>query len=200
MRDLENIQELILLQPDYLGFIFYSKSPRYINPDLSEEYSDIPNYITKTGVFVNEDTEKIISIAKKFKLQAIQLHGNESPATCIELQNAGFKVIKAFGINTEFEFQKLEAYVNACDYFLFDTKVAQHGGSGKKFNWKVLDQYPYDKMFFLSGGIESDDAETIVKIEHPLIYAIDINSCFEIAPALKDVKKVKSFIEKVRLV
>ncbi|RQO77172.1 N-(5'-phosphoribosyl)anthranilate isomerase [Pedobacter sp. KBW01] len=199
MRLAANIAAVAELQPDYLGFIFYDKSPRLISDVSAELIKYIPAEIKTVGVFVNEDIEKVKEKVSTFKLKAVQLHGNESQEYCAGLK-AGFpdvEVIKAFGIDEDFDFAVLAAYLDVADYFLFDTKTKAHGGSGKTFNWSVLDRYTYSKPYFLSGGIDLEHATAIKNISDDRLYALDINSRFETEPGLKDAVKIKEFIKEM---
>jgi len=195
MRDSDNIKEVLKLSPDYLGFIFYPKSPRYVS-----EYPaiDFPSSVKKVGVFVNaserEIREKIIS----FGLDVLQLHGDESPELCHILKQSGAEIIKVFRVDENFDFELPRKYEDFVDYFLFDTATKEYGGSGKKFDWRLLKDYNNFRPIFLSGGIGPDDAASIFEIEGLNIKAIDINSCFEIEPALKDIEKLKNFILAIR--
>jgi len=199
MRDPENISKICKTNPDYIGFIFFSGSSRYIGEDPdSYVFDNVPEGIFKVGVFVNETINKIISIQKKYHLDVIQLHGRESVEECRELRDNNIKVIKAFSVGDDFDFNSLKKYETFVDYFLFDTKGKFYGGNGKKFNWSVLNNYKGPVPFFLSGGIESSDAEEINKFNHPFCYAVDVNSGFEIKPGYKDFKKVTAFIQSVR--
>ncbi len=201
MRNKENINQVAELQPDYMGFIFYSPSKRFAGDILDEEQiTSLPSHIKKTGVFVNEKIDQIRSTINKYVLDAIQLHGDESPDDVknIYVQNNNphaihVKIIKAFAIDANFDFEKLEVYKTFCDYFLFDTKTPEHGGSGQKFDWKILNKYDNEIPFFLSGGIGPDDIEEIKKLDLN-IYAIDINSKVETAPGLKDLSKIQQII------
>ena len=153
MRDAENISELIKLKPDYMGFIFYEKSKRFVSnfPEI-----EIPSEIKKVGVFVNETIDEVIEIAEEYELGAIQLHGNESPEYCEELKVLMIRdveIFKAFSVDDSFDFSITEAYQKMCDYLLFDTKGKEYGGNGVKFNWQVLDSYKGETPFLLSGGI-----------------------------------------------
>ncbi|GHU62063.1 N-(5'-phosphoribosyl)anthranilate isomerase [Bacteroidia bacterium] len=194
MKISENIKELTTLPIDLMGLIFYEKSPRYAGNLDAKTLETLPPAIQKTGVFVNATQAYILEKVAQFDLQAVQLHGNESPDFCRELQSLNIKVIKAFQIRETEDFEQCDSYKNACDYFLFDTKSSQYGGSGKKFDWNILSSYKGDNGFFLSGGIGEDDAETIRQLRHPRLYAIDLNSRFEIEPGLKDLDKLKNFI------
>jgi phosphoribosylanthranilate isomerase len=200
MRQPENIKELVALKPDYIGLIFYPKSKRFVsNEEAIEINKVIPKQILKVGVFVNEYIPNILSRVTLFGLSAIQLHGDESPEYCRNLKDLGIPIIKAFGINETFDFRVLNDYETSCDYFLFDTKAAERGGTGEKFDWKILNNYTLSKPLFLSGGIGPEDTEDILSIKGLSIYSLDINSRFEVQPALKDIEKLKKFINEIRL-
>lgn len=196
MRDEENIRQLEQLDIDWMGFIFFSESPRFVGPKLSY----LPKKVKKIGVFVDQIPQIISELAKQNHLEMIQLHGSEPPWYCINLQEEGYKIIKSFGIDTDgyIPNAQLNAYEGKCDYFLFDTKTKLHGGSGKRFNWERLKDYDGDTPFILSGGISPEDAEEIKSLKHPKFAGIDINSCFEIEPAYKDIEMIKSFIKQIR--
>ncbi|WP_185858708.1 phosphoribosylanthranilate isomerase [Blattabacterium cuenoti] len=184
------------LNPDFIGFIFYSYSPRFVGsnfiiPKLKKE-------IFKTGVFVNESKKNILEISKKNKLDFIQLHGIESPIFCEKLFKKGLKLIKCFRINSFFSFQEVTDYIPFCTYFLFDNHTIHYGGSGKKFCWKKLYEYNLDIPFFLSGGIGINDLCKIINFSHPKMYGIDVNSQFEISPGKKKYDSLKTFIKKIR--
>jgi phosphoribosylanthranilate isomerase len=199
MRDPENILGVIAALPDYLGFIFYPKSKRFVGSDFSEEtLTLVPETIQKAGVFVDETPEKVLEICKHLNLDVAQLHGNETPEYCRKIQNSGITVFKAFSVDESFDFEQLNNYFGVCDYFLFDTKGHLPGGTGQKFNWQLLEKYTGSVPFFLSGGIGPDDLEAVLQFSHPQLFGIDINSGFEISPALKDVVKVKKFIQEIR--
>lgn len=194
MRDAQNIREIENLSVDWMGFIFYSKSPRAVNDMLGY----IPKKVKRVGVFVDELIEIILETEMLYRLDMVQFHGNESPELCRQLKSTGTKIIKAFSIEDKFPTEKVNDYDGVCDYFLFDTKTHLHGGSGKKFNWDVLLDYRGNTPFLLSGGISMDDAEEILAFSHPQFTGIDINSKFEISPALKDVESIKQFLKKIR--
>ena len=137
-------------------------------------------------------------VSAGWDLEVIQLHGKESPEFCKQLKQAGFIVIKAFSVDELFDFITLKAFIGSCDLFLFDTKSLLPGGTGKKFNWQLLNNYQLDIPFFLSGGIGPDDLNVIRELSHPQLFGIDINSGFEVSPALKDIEKVGIFISKIR--
>ena len=189
-----NILAVSALKPDFMGFIFYPKSPRYAEPLDINTLNALPPTIKKIGVFVNENLENILTIAYKYNLDGLQLHGTELVDMCHELKKTGYLVIKAFPIAEAYNFKVTKAYEGACDYFLFDTQTNSYGGSGVKFNWQILKEYTGETPFLLSGGIAADDAEAILKIEHPQFAGIDLNSKFELKPGLKNISLLKEFI------
>lgn len=143
----DNISDVVALQPDYIGFIFYSKSPRYVGNNF--EMLLINNSTPKkVGVFVNETLDFVHNIFLKYQLDYVQLHGNESPEYCEELMRKKVKVIKAFEMDESFDFGRLKKYESFTDYFLFDTKTKLYGGSGKSFDWRILNKYSLDKSTF----------------------------------------------------
>ncbi|QRX64840.1 phosphoribosylanthranilate isomerase [Dysgonomonadaceae bacterium zrk40] len=196
MRDAENIRAVEQLGVDWMGFIFYPGSSRYVG----EKLSYAPEKVKRVGVFVNELQERVLEIASKNRLQIIQLHGSESPETCRFIQDAGFTVVKAFGMESDKPFPAplVEQYRGSCDYFIFDTRTVQHGGSGKKFRWELLSSYRGETPFLLSGGIGPDDAAAIREFSHPQFIGIDLNSGFETAPAIKEYTRLQNFIKKIR--
>lgn len=203
MRNTENLAELIQVQPDFIGFIFHEASARNVTeiPDVI-----IPNTIKKVGVFVDKEIEFITKTATSFGLDYIQLHGNETPEFCSKLNSplerglrGVFKIIKAFNISADFDFEKLEAYEASCDYFLFDAFGKKSGGNGITFNWELLQKYKGQTLFLLSGGIDEKMATEIKKIQHPKFAGVDINSRFEIKAGLKDVDKIELFKKKIKI-
>jgi len=194
MKEVENIKSIADLKPDYMGFIFYDQSKRNFEGIIPE----LPKNIKKTGVFVNEYIEIVISLVEEYQLDAVQLHGDETVAYIQELKShlkPSIEIFKVFGIKDDFDFEVLKPYENEVDYFLFDTKGEERGGNGVKFDWSVLKEYPYSKPFFLSGGIGPLDIKEIQKIKDTglPIYAVDINSQFESKPGLKNIDIVKKF-------
>ena len=187
-----NILGLSILEPEYMGFIFWEKSKRLVmgsTPNLSQ------TKIKKTGVFVNADFEKIKDKVRVHKLEAIQLHGLESPEFCERIKSLGVEIIKAFSVDENFNFNILEKYELCSDYFLFDTKGKSPGGNGISFDWEILRNYKYEKKFFLSGGIGIESISAIKKIKNlslPL-FCVDINSRFELNPGEKNIELIKSF-------
>jgi len=200
MRDKQNVVDLCKLPITYIGFIFFAKSPRFVGDDFDVQVTDsIPTTIKKTGVFVNASIEYIESKITKYGLHAIQLHGSESPEFCKAFSSRNIEVIKAFGIDTLFDFTTLLHYESVCDYYLFDTKAPSHGGTGQKFDWNILKEYKDSKPFFLSGGITIDDIDTINNLTDLPIHCLDLNSKFEISPALKDIVLIKEFIRGLKV-
>jgi len=198
MKYKENIELVANLQPDYLGFIFYQKSKRHFDGEMPT----LPTDIKKVGVFVNEEVSVINELIKKHDLKGVQLHGDESVLFCSELKasnKTGLEIIKAFAISENFDFSMLKNYMLVCDYFLFDTKGKERGGNGTLFDWELLEQYPFDKPFFLSGGIGLAEADRITTFLESALsnycYALDVNSKFESEPGLKKVQELKKFIE-----
>jgi phosphoribosylanthranilate isomerase len=199
MKFPENIQEITLLQPDFLGFIFYENSARNYTEN---EIVSLPDSIKKVGVFVNERQDKIIQIIQKHHLNYIQLHGNESESYCLELINQlnhnqlNTNLIKAFSVDDSFDFQRLTNF-QIVDYFLFDTKGKLPGGNGTKFNWQILDNYHLEKPYFLSGGIGLDDISSIAAfLKTPAskyCFALDVNSQFEVEAGLKNKEQLQQF-------
>lgn len=199
MRDKANLAELIELKPDFIGFIFYDKSPRYVGDLLDENLvRSISKPIKKVGVFVNSNPDYILRIAKKYDLQYVQLHGRETPDFCRNLKSRGVNVIKAFSIDEAFNFASLNNYKPHCDYFLFDAKGTDPGGNGVAFDWDILKRYQdSEKPFFLSGGLSLENIAQVNELGIK-IYGLDVNSKFETAPAVKDIEKLRQLINIVR--
>ncbi|MES2826634.1 MAG: phosphoribosylanthranilate isomerase [Bacteroidota bacterium] len=200
MKQPANIKQIASLEPDFMGFIFYKGSKRYAGTLMPEELDQLPENIKRVGVFVDEDIDEVLAIVMRYNLNGLQLHGAESVAYCMELKNklnSAVFIIKAFGINEAFEFNGLDSYVDAVDYFLFDTQTPAHGGSGKQFDWSLLDNYKLQTPYFLSGGIGIEQVEAIQVISDERLYALDVNSRFETEPGVKDYDKLKNF--KIRL-
>jgi phosphoribosylanthranilate isomerase len=190
MREADNVAALVELKPDFIGFIFYDKSPRFVG-DMDEAIARaVPKSIKKVGVFVNATPDYILRMTKKYDLQFAQLHGTETPDFCRQLKTRGINIIKAFSIDEFFNFTSLNNYKPHADFFLFDTKGAQPGGNGTTFDWSLLRRYDNEKPFFLSGGLSLENIEQMAELEGLKVYGIDINSKFETAPALKDIEKI----------
>lgn len=190
MRNEKNLEHLIAVKPDYVGFIFHKASKRYVHNNISTPKPKDVKYI---GVFVDADFEYIIEKIKNYHLDLVQLHGQESPTFCQSLSKLGIQVIKAFNIDANTDFNHVNTYSGSCDYFLFDAKGKLPGGNGHSFNWETLKNYNGDTLFFLSGGISLAMAWKIKYLQHPKLFAIDINSKFEYAPALKNIHQINMF-------
>ena len=197
LSDPESIRQISDLHPSMMGFIFYAPSPRNACALLPRIMSDIPDDIERVGVFVDAPVEHIMRTVLRYGLTTIQLHGNESPEICRELRKPWLKVMKAIGIGENIGLEKLRQYEGSVDRFVFDTATAYHGGSGRKFDWTLLRDYPLTTPFLLSGGIGPDDAEAIreAAASLPMMEGIDINSRFETRPGCKSPELVKAFMK-----
>lgn len=201
LTKLDQIEELISLDVNFLGLIFYKKSPRYVLNSLTLDQIKAIRQTGKVGVFVNESIEQILEISEKAKLNFIQLHGDESDEFITELRkklNPEIKITKVFRIgndveNLKFKIQNLKSEV---DYFLFDTDSNSFGGTGKSFDWQILNDLEISKPYFLSGGISEENIENI-KLLKQKPFALDINSKFEIEPGNKNIDKIVSFKNKL---
>jgi phosphoribosylanthranilate isomerase len=206
MKNPENIACLAKLNPDYLGLIFYQASKRFVsNPDTLV-LNSLPSSIKLTGVFVDENLEEVLKLAQKYNLSAIQLHGSESVAYCQHLKNElsksmpskNMELLKAFGLATSFDFGLLKPFNDTVDYFLFDTKTTEYGGSGLTFDWRILEGYSEEKPFFLSGGLSPENIQEVLNLDLKHLFGLDLNSKFEIEPGLKDLESIKIAFDLIR--
>lgn len=197
MRDAENIRKVVGLEPDFIGHIFYAKSPRYIDDADFTGLKTASSNVKRVGVFVDENLENILKHIADFDLYAVQLHGNETPELCAQLKEKTL-VIKAFGVDEVFDFSRLKDYKKAVDYFLFDTKTSAYGGSGKTFDWNILQNYTGKIPFFLSGGIVPQNLQEAIKLNHPAFFGVDLNSKFESSPGVKNVEKLAEAFKTIR--
>ncbi len=210
MREAANIAAVGALPIHFMGFIFYEKSPRFVT-DATETLRSCPEDLTRVGVFVNADIDYVLDKIIEFELNAVQLHGTETPLYVHDLAvfmwkkrkiqpNVEVEIIKAFSVDADFDFNRTKDYEGLVDYFIFDTKSPLGGGSGIKFDWSILKKYTSDIPFLLAGGITETDVEAVLELaaETPQLYGLDLNSKFEISPALKDVEKLRGFIEKLQ--
>lgn len=206
MKEPGNIIKLAELKPDYMGFIFYPRSKRYAGKPDKNVLASLPASIKLTGVFVDQKQEEIIDKVLEYQLDVVQLHGTESPGYCLLLRDAlnarqpqkSVELIKAFGISPGFNFSDLDPYNDYIDYFLFDTKTVEHGGSGLSFDWKILDQYSGNKPWFLSGGLSPENINEISNFAFKNLYGLDLNSRFETEPGIKDIKSLRSAFQLIR--
>ena len=220
MREPENIRKVSELDIDLMGFIFYPKSPRYVNMTTTSEAFSFDSHKNildendektsatdkrrspkKVGVFVDESPKNIAEHVRNYGLDYIQLHGKESSddiESIKSLLTPEIKIIKAISIHNVDDVKRWKDYFGKVDFFLFDTQCKTYGGSGAQFDWSVLEAYDGDIPFFLSGGIGPDDAERVLSFKHPMMIGIDLNSRFEISPALKDVDLLRPFIRKIK--
>jgi phosphoribosylanthranilate isomerase len=193
MREAENILKVASLGPQYLGFIFYPKSPRFVGHNFKLP-DELDLSIKRVGVFVNEGSKTILEKQESMGLDFAQLHGGESPSQCAELKAAGLGVIKVFSIDDDFDFNDTKKYMDAADFFLFDTKGKYYGGNAVPFNWKVLERYDQTIPFFLSGGLSANNSATLGDILEMNLHALDLNSGVEISPGLKDIEKIRTIM------
>ena len=227
MRDPENICQVAALNIDLMGFIFYPRSPRYVAGNrtsatepvtalagspvaapvptvesIGEDASvDAIHYClkAKVGVFVNEPVSGILNIAERYGLDYLQLHGDESPDHCEVLRRQGYSIIKVFPVASTADLNQVTDYRNSADFFLFDTKCTHYGGSGIRFDWSILNEYKESVPFFISGGLTAGCVREISLLSHhPAFTGIDLNSGFEVSPAVKDIEGLKSFIDVIR--
>ena len=196
MTEPSNMEKIMLLKPDFMGFIFHSASPRcIIGKTDPQEIRRFASKVITTGVFVDAPKEVILHTAKTYALRAIQLHGHETPDVCKEIKKEGLMVIKTFGIETELDLTHTEEFASCVDYFLFDTRSTQHGGTGKPFEWHLLKNKTFTKPWFLAGGIA---AGNIRQAASTACYGLDLNSRFELKPGIKDVEKLTEAINQIR--
>lgn len=211
MRDPENVTQVSQLDIDLMGFIFYPKSSRYVQqvpmhagiiPDRADRNIISEKRCKYVGVFVDDMPQNIVTRVYNYHLDYVQLHGDESPVMIDNLKRTlipdivpDIKIIKALSIREADDVKRWRQYDGHVDMFLFDTQCKTYGGSGEQFDWSILDSYDGKIPFLLSGGIGPDDAERIKAFHHPQCVGIDLNSRFEISPALKDVEKLRDFIK-----
>lgn len=196
MREADNIRAVDALSIDFMGFIFWPHSCRYV----AALPACLPQRAKRVGVFVDADMADLLQHAAQYGLHAVQLHGHENPAYVRQLRASvgQLTVIKAFYIATPNDLEQTVPYEGLADYFLFDTKGPSVGGNGKQFDWTVLNAYNGTTPFLLSGGIGPDDAPRIRSFHHPLLAGIDLNSRFETSPAVKDINQLNNFIKTIR--
>jgi phosphoribosylanthranilate isomerase len=188
----DNIRRLAALPVDMIGLVFHAASPRRVGPHL------VRSPLPAVGVFVDAPFDRVVATARHYRLAALQLHGGESPDLCSAFRARGFTVIKALHVSAPGDLRLAAGYHGAVDYLLFDTRGVLPGGSGRKFDWEILQYYTGPTPFFLSGGIAPGDAAALRRLAHPFLHALDLNSRFETAPGVKDVGAIARFIEDIR--
>lgn len=193
LREAENIRAVEAAGADWLGFIFYPKSPRFVD----EAPAYLPERSRRVGVFVHPDFVEVVNRVRQFGLHAVQFHGTASPDVCRVFRERGLTVIRALPVTETFVSETAQ-YVGKVDYFLFDTPTLKFGGSGRTYDWSLLRRYPGPTPFILSGGLSPEAAADVKRFRHPLCAGYDLNSGFETAPGLKDAGAVKQFVEYVR--
>jgi phosphoribosylanthranilate isomerase len=199
MRNTQNILDVAALKPDYMGFIFFEKSPRNVTEIKSlETILSLPKEIKKVGVFVNESLENIVKTVRTFGLSTVQLHGNESTDICKRLKVLKLEVWKAFSVDQNFDFEICKPYQNTVDRFLFDTKGEGYGGHGKTFDWNILKKYNQRVPFMLAGGISLENLTELQLLDGLNIAGIDVNSKFENSPGDKNIEKLQTLFEKIK--
>ncbi len=199
LREKQNIHVVAGLGADLLGFNFYPMSPRFASDHLEpDDLEGLPATVEKTGIFVNAGIHEVYDLCRKYNLDLAQLHGDESPTVCEELSGMGIPVIKAFRVDKDTDFRRMETYTAVTRYFLFDTPSKIFGGSGAQFDWTLLEAYSLAHPFFLGGGIGPEDAEAILSFRHPSFEGVDVNSKFEVSPGLKDTGLLRTFINKLK--
>ena len=198
MRDHSNILQVAALGPQYMGFIFYDKSPRFVGESFSLPPS-LPSSIKKVGVFVNESTTVIADRGSSTGFDFVQLHGNETADQCASLKDTGLKVIKVFSVDEDFEFRNTNPYKRHVEFFLFDTKGKLYGGNAKTFNWELLKKYDQEVPFFLSGGLSPANIAQLGDVSNMNLHALDLNSGVELSPGMKNIEKVDAVLTAIHL-
>ncbi|MFM2145359.1 MAG: hypothetical protein RL732_195 [Bacteroidota bacterium] len=202
MTQEEQVHRLAGQGVDFAGFIFYPKSPRYVFRQMTLNQIRRITSLNKVGVFVNASVEEVLHLVDECRLQMVQLHGDESPVYCSRIADY-VSVVKAFRVSENDSISWMtRPFMDVCDMFLFDTMGAGYGGTGKKFDWSVLSREEVGKPYFLSGGIESGDEEKLREFAAQpaakALFAVDINSKFEVSPGIKDIDRVGDFVKKIK--
>lgn len=206
MRDRENIRAVAAFKPDYMGLIFYAGSKRYVEQADAKLLKSLSSQLKLTGVFVNESQQVVLEKVNEYHLKAVQLHGQETADYCSSLKielasiDKGIEMIKAIAVDENLSFEAVQEFDALVDFFLFDTKTSGHGGSGLKFDWEILKNYTGAKPYFLSGGIGPEDLKQLKDWADERLYGVDLNSKFEISPALKDIEKVSRAINIIKTI
>lgn len=201
MRDADNIMQVAAQHPDYMGFILYPNSPRYVGKDFKIPAA-FPSTVRKVGVFVNEMIEVILETVDRLDLDYVQLHGSETAELCHSIKNSSIGVIKVFSVDDDFDFSVTKDFQKAADFFLFDTKGKYYGGNARTFDWNVLKRYDQEKSFFLSGGLSPENAGGLSLLSGMNIHALDVNSGIESEPGVKNIdrlEELKKELEKLKV-
>ncbi len=199
LKHKNNLYDVIEAGADLVGMIFYEGSPRFVVDSLyPEDVWFLPDEVEKVGVFVDAELTDIIKYSKLYQLDLVQLHGRESPEFCESVRISGYSVIKAFGVSEDFDFKALESYEKHADFFLFDTKTPAYGGSGKAFDWQLLEKYTYSLPVLIGGGVSVGNLKKLLSYDFPFLYAADMNSKLESEPGLKDINKVRDAVKILR--
>lgn len=197
MREPENIRAVGATRPDWLGFIFYPGSPRYVGPGF-EIPADLPPSVKRVGVFVDETLDEVIKTVQHHHLDLAQLHGEETVADCTALKAQGLRLIKVFRVDAHFDFSATEVFLPVADYFLFDTKGVHYGGNAQPFDWTLLEKYKGNVPFILSGGLTPANISLVKNLKHDWLMGVDLNSGVEQAPGRKDLKKITDTLNQLR--
>lgn len=197
MREPENIRQVATLQPDYMGFIFYDKSPRFVGENFT--LPELDKIVKRVGVFVNESVDILLKLVTTHSLDYVQLHGDESTEYCDLIKSSGVKIIKVFRVDESFDFNETKKYEPIADYFLFDTKGKNYGGNAVAFDWNLLKDYNQQIPFFLSGGLTLNNLAEIEKLQDLNLHALDMNSGVELSAGMKDINKVKEVFNRLRV-
>ncbi len=194
LREAENVAAVSSLAIQFAGFILFARSPRYV-ADVAPETAE---GVKRVGVFVNAVEDEIVEMVTKHRLDFVQLHGSESSELCAALRSRGLGVIKAVSVSTPEDIAHTAQYESVVDYLLFDTKCSEYGGSGRRFDWSLLDSYSGSTPFLLSGGIDEESAAELLTIRHKSFAGVDLNSRFEQSPALKDIDRLNIFLSRIK--
>lgn len=196
MRDVRQLEKLVGLGVDYAGLIFHAPSPRFVDEHLAGLIRAVP--INKIGVFVNAPLAAMLAQAEAFQLHGLQLHGQESPDCCATIRSHGYTVIKCLQPTAGWSEAEWQPYTSNTDYLLFDSKGPLAGGNGVSWNWNFLEKYNGNLPFFISGGIGVEAVHKLLKLQHPMLAGVDVNSKFELQPALKNMEQLSFFVSSIK--
>lgn len=223
MRDADNIREVTQLGVDWIGFVFWADSPRFVR-QISSRAGIIPDYsslehvdfnekstkqqvskVKKVGVFVDDMPQNIVTRVVNYHLDIIQLQGSESRIMVDNLRRTldpdirpGIQIMKSLTLQCADDLEKCKEYEGSVDYFLFDIRTKNQNVEDSTTDWSIVDSYKGNIPFILSGDIGPNDVELVKSFRHPLLAGIELNSCFESEPAMKDVELIRKFIVNLR--